>query len=81
MTLCYEKGAIVDGFETAELSPKRYLFAEPIIHGLDSRYIQKQPGHKDIKTTLIYTHVTTNRSLNCSVSPLDQLDLKKNEKK
>jgi hypothetical protein len=31
-------------------------------------------GHKDIKTTLIYTHVTTS-SLESIQSPLDQLSL------
>ncbi len=40
----------------------------------DCRYIQDLPGHKDIKTTLIYTHVTI-KSLQTIQSPLDQLIL------
>ena len=59
----------------------RHCFATHLMDGgLDSRYIQKLLGHKDIKTTLIYTHVT-NRSLNRIVSPLDQLILTKNDEK
>lgn len=51
----------------------RHCFATHLMDGgLDSRYIQELLGHKDIKTTLIYTHVT-NRSLNQIVSPLDIL--------
>ena len=59
----------------------RHCFATHLMDGgLDSRYIQKLLGHQNIKTTLIYTHVT-NRSLNRIVSPLDQLILKKNDEK
>jgi len=55
----------------------RHCFATHLMDGgLDSRYIQKLLGHKDIKTTLIYTHVT-NRSLNQITSPLDQINFQK----
>lgn len=49
----------------------RHCFATHLMDGgLDSRYIQKLLGHEDIKTTLIYTHVT-NRSMSQIISPLD----------
>jgi len=35
-------------------------------------YIKELLGHKDIKTTMIYTHVTT-ASIENVVSPLDRL--------
>lgn len=51
----------------------RHCFAT---HNLDAGvslpYIQKMLGHKDIKTTLIYTHVSTQR-LETIQSPLDRL--------
>ena len=42
--------------------------------GTDLRYIKELLGHNDIKTTLIYTHVT-NKDLSKIISPLDDLDL------
>ena len=50
----------------------RHCFATHLLdRGTDVRYIQELLGHKDIKTTLIYTHVTT-RSMESIKSPLDQ---------
>ena len=63
----------------------RHCFATHLMDGgVDSLYIQKLLGHRDIRTTLIYTHVT-NRSLSQIKSPLDNLPNKfinqiKNEK-
>ena len=61
----------------------RHCFATHLMDkGLDSRYIQELLGHKDIKTTLIYTHVT-NKSISTIESPLDMLmgDKAKKDKK
>lgn len=53
----------------------RHCFATHLMEtGTDVRYIQELLGHKDIKTTLIYTHVT-NKSLKKIISPLDTLHL------
>lgn len=53
----------------------RHCFATHLMEsGTDVRYIQELLGHKDIKTTLIYTHVT-NKSMKQITSPLDALGL------
>jgi site-specific recombinase XerD len=57
----------------------RHCFATHLLEGgTDIRYIQELLGHKDIKTTLIYTHVT-NDSIMKIESPLDKL-MKNNKK-
>lgn len=49
----------------------RHSFATHSLEfGIDLAYIQKLLGHKDIRTTTIYTHVT-NKSLQHIKSPLD----------
>jgi len=52
----------------------RHSYATHLLeNGTDLRYIQNILGHKDPKTTMIYTQVS-NRSLNNIVSPFDLLD-------
>lgn len=51
----------------------RHCFATHLLDsGVQLPFIQALLGHKDIKTTMIYTHVTT-QSLSSVISPLDNL--------
>jgi integrase/recombinase XerD len=55
----------------------RHSYATHLLeNGTGISYIQKLPGHNDIKTTLLYTHVS-NKDIGKIESPLDMIMRKK----
>jgi site-specific recombinase XerD len=71
------KSALVKAGITKRVTPHtlRHCFATHLMDsGVQLPYIQALLGHKDVKTTMIYTHVTTQSIANV-VSPLDGLHL------
>ncbi len=58
----------------------RHCFATHLLDGgVSIKLIQELLGHKDVKTTMIYAHVTTETLMSVK-SPLDTLDLSKKTK-
>ena len=69
------KNALSKAGITKKVSPHtlRHCFATHLLDsGVQLPYIQRLLGHQDIKTTMIYTHVTT-QSIASVISPLDHL--------
>jgi site-specific recombinase XerD len=71
VTEAYQKAGIKKKVSTHTL---RHCFGTHLLeNGTDLRYIQVLMGHESIKTTEIYTHVTT-KGFDQIINPLDKLD-------
>ena len=68
----YEAFLTKKGSKKASVHTLRHSFATHLLEkGYDIRTIQKLLGHRNLQTTMIYTHVTTKNILGVR-SPLDK---------
>ena len=59
--------------QEVKLEPEEHQYLRAQIAGVaDARYIQERFGHSSVKTTMVYTHITS-KATRTIVSLLDQL--------